>query len=80
MRKKYIIARHLAEFGEPEKTDYNKEDGFSWGYRYKGVYTDLGKAKEQLEKISHDFIKVEWLSGIVFYDKLTETEVGIYEV
>ena len=77
MRKRYVIIKTPVKRDNEDNVDFNKEDGFSWGYRYKGVYTDLGKAKEQLEKLAESYTDIEWNRGISFVDKMTETETSI---
>lgn len=77
MRKKYVIIKTPVKKDTESNVDFNKEDGFSWGYRYKGVYTDLDKAKEQLQKLADDNDNVEWNSSLSFVDKITEVETSI---
>ena len=77
MRKRYVIIKTPVKRDNEDNVDFNKEDKFSWRYRYKGVYTDLNKAKEQLKKLAESYTDIEWNTGISFMDKMTETETSI---
>lgn len=77
MKKRYVIIKTPVKRDNEDNVDFNKEDGFSWGYRYKGVYTNMNKAKEQLEKLAESYTDIEWNSGISFVDKMTETETSV---
>lgn len=77
MRKRYVIIKTPIKRNNEDNVDFNKEDGFSWGYRYKGVYTDLNKAKEQLKKLAESYTDIEWNADISFADKMAETETSI---
>lgn len=77
MRKRYVIIKTPIKRDIEDNVDFNKEDGFSWGYRYKGVYTDVNKAKEQLKKLAESYTDIEWNADISFVDKMTETETSI---
>ena len=77
MRKRYVIIKTPVKRDNEDNVDFNKEDGFSWGYRYKGVYTNLNKAKEQLKKLAEDNGNVEWIDSSSFVDKITEVETSI---
>ena len=73
MKDKYVIVKRNI-IGEE---DFNKEDGFYWEYRYKGVYNNLAKAKEQLENLAEQCEDIEWNSGLSFNDKRIGCEILI---
>lgn len=77
MKKRYVIIKTPVKRDNEDSANFNKEDGFSWRYRYKGVYTDLDKAKGQLKKLAESYTDIEWNTGISFADKMTETETSI---
>ncbi len=77
MKKRYVIIKTPVKRDNEDNVDFNKEDGFSWGYRYKGVYTDLDKAKEQLKKLAETYTNIEWNTSTSFIDKTAEVETSI---